>query len=99
MYQDLKPFSGFSLAETLDTYPLRIHSDSNWWLANAKSNKGREIFTIHLLRKDNNWAGLLSKLAIFNFIELYLDVWIDILKRTNVGEYKIVTALIIIHED
>jgi hypothetical protein len=40
MYQDLKPFSGFSFAETLDTYPLRIYSDSSLWLANAKSYIG-----------------------------------------------------------
>lgn len=65
----------------------------------SKSDKGREIFTVHLLREDNNRVGLLSKLAIFNFMELSLDVWIEILKRTNVREYKIVTTLIIIHED
>jgi len=50
----------------------------------SKNDKVREIFNVHLLREDNSRAGLLSKLAIFNFMELSLDVWIEILNRTNV---------------
>jgi len=62
-------------------------------------NKGKEITIIRIPREDNNQAYLLFKLASSNSVEIYLDVWIETLKKPSVGKEGLMTAPITLGKD
>jgi hypothetical protein len=43
-----------------------------------QKNEGKDITIAHILREENNWEDLLSKLTSFDLAKLHLDVWIEL---------------------
>jgi hypothetical protein len=65
----------------------------------SKQAKSKSILITYILKEDNHQENFVYKLVSSNPVDLYVDVWVEVLEKSSVSEEELMVVPINIEED